>query len=236
MTESLLKDIIDEALEERITDKVEFIKENEARKMADREFMLSVDNRWGDEGFLRCNTFFNVQEGVKKKAFTNLFDETFQSIYDQAYDITMESILMSDLFWNDRKVDEFYHLREMDRQFSIALEVEMEKSSKSIIKKISEMIDDDLNDAVEERFESFKKDIAAKTKGHSKKRRKWAIDKLEKIKEKFERLDWNDENSSIIRNAEAEIEDFYSQFDIETNIVEEQAKDMEIGAYCFQKD
>ena len=98
------------------------------------------------------------------------------------------------------------------------------------------MIDDDLNDAVEERFESFKKDIAAKTKGHSKKRRKWAIDKLEKIKEKFERLDWNDENSSIIRNAEAEIEDFYSQFDIETNIVEEQAKDMEIGAYCFQKD
>ena len=153
-----------------------------------------------------------------------------------SYDITIESILMSDLFWNDRKVDEFYHLREMDRQFSIALEIEMVKSSKSVIKKISEMIDDDLNDAVEERFEPFKKDIAAKIKGHNKKRRKWAIDKLEKIKEKFERLDWNDENSSIIRNAEAEIEDFYSQFDIETNIVEEQAKDMEIGAYCFQKD
>ena len=67
MTETLLKDIIDEALEKRITDKVEFIMENEARKMADREFMLSVDNRWGDEGFLRCNTFFNVQEGVKKR-------------------------------------------------------------------------------------------------------------------------------------------------------------------------
>ena len=54
---------------------------------------------------------------------------------------------------------------------------------KSAIKKISEMIDDDLNDAVEERFEPFKKDIVAKIRSHNWNRRKWAIGKLEKVKE-----------------------------------------------------
>ena len=187
MTESLLKDLVDVAIGEKIKERVENDIEKKAREMSDREFLLSVNNLWGDEAFLRCNLFSDVQERIKKKAFTDLFDDKFQTIYDQAYDTTMENILMSDLFLNEKKVDEFNYLREMDRQFSIALEAEMEKSLKSIIKKISEMIDDDLNDAVEERFESFKKDIAAKTKGHSKKRRKWAIDKK---KSKRSLKDW----------------------------------------------
>ena len=55
------------------------------------------------------------------------------------------------------------------------------------------MIEDDLNDAVEERFEPFKKDILAKIRSHNTNRRKWAIGKLEKIKEKFHRIGWSDE-------------------------------------------
>ena len=119
MTESLLKDLVDVAIGEKIKERVENDIEKKAREMSDREFLLSVNNLWGDEAFLRCNLFSDVQERIKKKAFTDLFDDKFQTIYDQAYDTTMENILMSDLFWNDRKVDEFYHLREMDRQFSI---------------------------------------------------------------------------------------------------------------------
>ena len=41
------------------------------------------------------------------------------------------------------------------------------------------------------------------------------------------------ENSAIIRNAEVQIEDFYTQFDIEVNNIEKKAKEMEIASYCL---
>ena len=93
--------------------------------MSDREFMLSVYSMWGNEGFLRCNLSSDVQERIKKKAFIDLFNDNYQNIYDEAYDTIMENILMSDIIWNGRKVDEFHYLRKIDRQFSIALKVEM---------------------------------------------------------------------------------------------------------------
>ena len=59
------------------------------------------------------------------RSFIDLFNDNYQNIYDEAYDTIMENILMSDIIWNGRKVDEFHYLRKIDRQFSIALKVEM---------------------------------------------------------------------------------------------------------------
>ena len=70
MTESLLKDLVDVAIGEKIKERVENDIEKKAREMSDREFLLSVNNLWGDEAFLRCNLFSDVQEKIKKKAFT----------------------------------------------------------------------------------------------------------------------------------------------------------------------
>ena len=62
MTESLLKDLVDVAIGEKIKERVENDIEKKAREMSDREFLLSVNNLWGDEAFLRCNLFSDVQE------------------------------------------------------------------------------------------------------------------------------------------------------------------------------
>ena len=82
------------------------------------------------------------------------------------------------------------------------------------------MIEDDLNDAIEERFDPFEKDILAKIRCHNISRRKWGIWKLEQIKEKFHRIGWSDESISTIRKAKLKIEDFYTKFYIEVNIAE----------------
>ena len=55
--------------------------------------------------------------------------------------------------------------RKMERRFNIAFDSEMEKSSQKIIKDISEMITDILNEEVEHRFEPFKEHIVSELRG-----------------------------------------------------------------------
>ena len=61
----------------------------------------------------------------------------------------------------------------------------MIKSSKSIIKKISDMIEDDLNDAIEERFDPFEKDILAKIRSHNTNRGNGLFRSFKKSKKSF---------------------------------------------------
>ena len=124
-----------------------------------------------------------------------MFDEKFHELYDQAYNTAMDKTILDDD--NDESWD---NERKMERKFSLALDTEVKHSSTNIIKDISEMITEALNEEVNHRFEPFKKDMVEKLRGWNVKWRKWAYDKLDIIEKKFERIGWDDEThqSSIM--------------------------------------
>ena len=69
---------------------------------------------------------------------------------------------------------------------------------------------------------------------HNKMRRRWAISKITKIKKKIEKLGgWTEEKSLIISNAQAQIEEFCNQYELEIKIAEKKAENIEVAFYCF---
>ena len=88
-----------------------------------------------------------------------MFDEKFHEIYDQAFNTVMDNIMLDfdDESWDNE--------RKMERKFSLALDTEVEHSSTNIIRYLSEMITEALNEEVNHRFEPFKKDMVEKLRG-----------------------------------------------------------------------
>ena len=213
-----LDELIEKAMESTFEKEVNAMVDTRAEKIALREYKLSVDNP-GDEGFLRCDLFSEATKKAKEEAFATLFDDKFQNIYKQAYATTMNKVGHED--------------KSKDRQFRKELDIEIESCSEILKKKIFDMIEEDLDSKICNRFPKFRNDIIAKIKKHNNKRKEWACKKLKIIKEKIERIGLDEESMTMITSAEYKIEEFFQQFDDEITVAEGKAMSLKIDSLCF---
>ena len=162
--------------------------------MAEWQYMLSVENcdAISDECITSCDYYDEAQERTERKAFSTLFDETFQNIYNQAYATIMGKIKSKDKSRYKNKSKFRVKSKDiLDTQLQQMLESEIDASSEIVRTKISEIFRKDLDSCICENFPHFKDEIQKKMRNHNKERREWDIDKLKTIKKKFERIGWD---------------------------------------------
>ena len=169
-----------------------------AERTSDREWAFAVSNPWGigRAWFLPGKSIYiGAEERSLTKAFDTLFDERFSSLYEDVYDNAMDITVSSDLFWNDENDSLFVNQEKMDKLFSSNFEKEMDTCMgiEDLPKMISDIIKEESNVAMKKRFAEFKVDTRDRIRGHNYSRKKWASDRLEEMKEKFEKTGWTDE-------------------------------------------
>ena len=185
-----------------------------ALRTSDKEWAFAVSNPWGIDRawFLPGKSIYiGAEERSKTKAFSTSFDERFFSLYEDVYDNAMDMTVLSDLLWNDEKDSLFVHQEKMDKLFASNFDKEMDicMDIQDLPEMISDIIKEELNVAMKKRFAKFKDDTRDKIMDHNYSRKKWASDRLEEIKEKFERTGWTDEKSVIIKDAYSQVEAFF---------------------------
>ena len=188
----------------------------------------------GEEG---KGTFLHVAERTINKAFSTIFKDKYINIYENAYDIAIEKFMLSDnssLVW---KFEDFINIwnydKKIDWHFDHILSEELEASKSAVYEELKDIVEEEFQVAIRKKWFIFRDDIRNKMLLCNTRRKKWALQKLEEIKNTF-KDSWSSKDvDDFIEDNQLQIEDIFCQYETEIKLADE-LNDIEMeNYYCF---
>ena len=189
-------DIIEKAMNKRFKEETYKSRLEEAKKDVEREMKLTHGSSYSS--LYLPSMYFDADNKSQNTAFRTLFLKEDKVIYENSY----ESAIRKWQKRNDEKdVEDF-------------LIEELESSGVYVAEKITEIFKHNFPFALAKEFSYFKKRVPVKMRFENKKRKEWALKKIENIK-LFEGLSMNKEKEALIANAELQVDKIYENYDME---------------------
>ena len=177
------------------------------------------------------STFSRLGERTTNKAFTTVFKDKYISIYNETYDDAMDKYMISD---NSSLVWELEDNKQIDLNFDRILNEELEASKAIVYEEIKDMVEEEFKLAVRKKWFIFKTDINEKMLLCNKRRKQWALQKLEEIKHTFKESWSSKDMDEFLEDNQSQIEDIFCQYETEIQTVDQNSvKRPYMQYYCF---
>ena len=193
MSESKLGKLIEEAMDEKFEGDVDDAMASMAKDEVDKELKLAFIRNYSPQ-FLP-SIYSDVRERCRNKAFRTLFLKKHNDIYEEAHSIA---------------VNKWKKSTDTKKEVSDFLIKELEVSGVYVSEKISEIFKTEFQNTIEKKFLLFKDQLPCEMRSYNAERKKWALEKIEKIKKNEEA-----DKKILIKNAETQIEKIYEEYENE---------------------